>query len=354
MDPSFWQGRKVFLTGQTGFKGSWLSVWLHQLGAKVSGYALNPPTNPNMFESCRISQLVHSTIGDVRDAAMLANAVAAAEPEIIFHLAAQPLVRKSYQEPVETFSVNVMGTVNLLESARTIGSVRAVINVTTDKCYENKEWLWGYREIDPLGGRDPYSSSKACSELVTASYRASFFHGDGNCRKGSIATARAGNVIGGGDWSADRLIPDCIRAFARGDRILVRNPGAQRPWQHVLEPLSGYLTLAEAMFRDGQAYAESWNFGPDDRDMRPVEWIVESLCSKWGEGAGYSIAQEQGPHEAGILKLDSTKARSHLGWRSRWGIETALSKVIDWHKAFIRQDDLASICREQISEYEHS
>lgn len=342
------------LTGHTGFKGSWLSLWLHQMGAKVSGYSLEPPTKPSLFELCHLGQLVDSTIGDIRNAELLAQKMSAAGPEIVIHMAAQSLVRRSYQEPVETFSVNVMGTVNLLEAVRTTGSVRAVINVTTDKCYENKEWLWGYRENEPLGGHDPYSGSKACSELVTASYRTSFFGQDGNSPGVSVATVRAGNVIGGGDWSEDRLIPDCIRAMVKGEKIIVRNPGAQRPWQHVLEPLSGYLTLAEAMFHGDSAYAGAWNFGPDDRDMKPVEWIVKYMCREWGNEAGYTIAEEKGPHEAGILKLDSTKARSRLGWHPRWNLEAALSRIIDWTKAYVRQDDLNEVCHKQITEYLNS
>ena len=319
---NFFQGKKVFVTGHTGFKGSWLCLWLYALGAEVTGYALKPPTEPSLFELARVGELVDSIIADVRNGERLAAAMLEASPEIVIHMAAQPLVRESYQNPVETYTVNVLGTVNLLEAVRQCHSVRAVVNVTTDKCYENREWHWGYRENEAMGGYDPYSSSKGCSELVTAAYRSSYFNTKhlnistpqhlnvSSFQHGaSIATARAGNVIGGGDWAADRLIPDCLRALLKGKSIRIRNPHAIRPWQHVLEPLSGYLLLSRKLYEDGPLYAEGWNFGPDDIDAKPVEWIVKQICAKW-EGASYEIDKGDHPHEANYLKLDCSKAKT--------------------------------------------
>ena len=349
IDSEFWRGKKVFLTGHTGFKGAWLSLWFHQLGARVSGYALDPPTRPSLFELARVGELLaHDIRADVRDPEKLKAAMAAAEPEIVFHLAAQPLVRYSYQQPVETYTTNVLGTVHLLEAVRHTPGIRAVVNVTTDKCYENREWVWGYRENEPMGGYDPYSSSKGCAELVTAAYRSSYFtsqHGT------SVATARAGNVIGGGDWAADRLIPDCLRALLAGEQIVIRNPRATRPWQHVLEPLSGYLLLAEKLHIDGSPYAEAWNFGPLDDDARPVEWVVRRLCAMWGASDGYRIDAEQNPHEAHYLKLDISKARTQLGWQPSWDLEQALTKIVEWTKAFRNGGDLRAKCLAQIAEY---
>ena len=342
----------MFITGHTGFKGSWLCLWLHQLGAQVTGYALDPPTDPSLFELCGVGALVDSVIADVRDGARLATAMLEAAPEIVIHMAAQPLVRDSYKIPVETYAINVMGTVNLLEAVRLCPTVKAVVNVTTDKCYENKEWAWGYRENEPMGGYDPYSNSKACSELISAAYRSSFFNVKDYATHGvALATARAGNVIGGGDWACDRLIPDCIGALLRGEDILIRNPHSIRPWQHVLEPLSGYLTLARQLCQGGTRYAEGWNFGPSDDDARPVEWIVQQMCAKWGAGAGYRIDRGEHPHEAHYLKLDCSKAKGELGWQPRWNLAKTLDQIVAWTLAYREGKDLAKVCREQIAEY---
>lgn len=348
----FWRGRKVFVTGHTGFKGSWLILWLKAMGAEVTGYALAPSISPNMYELCGIGELVNSVIGDVRNASALARAMKETKPDVVFHMAAQPLVLESYRMPADTYAVNVMGTVHLLEAVRDCGSVQCVVNVTTDKCYDNREWAWGYRENEPLGGYDPYSSSKACSELVTSSYRSSFFHPrDYDTHGIAVATARAGNVIGGGDWSVDRLIPDSVRSLLAGEMIRIRRPHAIRPWQHVLEPLSGYLLLAEKLVEKGPIYAEAWNFGPGEADAKPVEQIVQSLCRKWGGLAGYEIDDDQHPHEAHYLKLDCSKARQQLGWSSRWSLETALDKVVEWVRAYEGGLDMARFTQQQIRDY---
>jgi CDP-glucose 4,6-dehydratase len=348
----FFAGKRVFLTGHTGFKGSWLCLLLHELGAQLTGYALEPPTQPSLFELCKVDELVHSVIGDIRDCQKLCAAMAAAAPEIVIHMAAQPLVRDSYKIPVETYAVNVMGTVHLLEAVRACPSVKAVVNVTTDKCYENREWPWGYRENDPMGGYDPYSSSKGCSELVTAAYRSSYFNPADYPRHGvAIATARAGNVIGGGDWAAERLIPDCVRALVQGDNILIRNPHAIRPWQHVLEPLCGYLLLARNLYQHGPLYASGWNFGPHDHDAQPVEWIVRRMCEKWGGGAGFEIDGGDHPHEAHYLKLDCSKARGELGWRPRWSLETAIDKIVEWTQALQENREMRGVSQAQIAQY---
>ena len=344
---SFWRGKRVFLTGHTGFKGSWLSLWLQHLGAEVTGYALAPPTTPNLFGVAGVTTGMISIIADVRDLPTLQRAMQIAQPDIVIHMAAQPLVRLSYAEPVETYATNVMGTVNLLESVRQTPNVKGVVVVTTDKCYENKEWPWGYRENEPMGGHDPYSSSKGCVELVTAAYRTSFFqmHGIG------VATARAGNVIGGGDWAADRLVPDILRAFEKNQPAVIRHPQATRPWQHVLEPLGGYLSLAERLYADGQAYAEGWNFGPKDEDARSVKWIVENLARSWGNGASWQLDGGIHPHEANYLKLDISKANDRLGWHPRWNLGTALEHITTWHQSWLRHDDMKQLCLGQVQQY---
>jgi len=348
----FWQGKKVFLTGHTGFKGSWLCLWLSRMGARVTGYALDPPTDPSLFELARIADLVDSRIADVRDLERLKGEMLAAAPEIVIHMAAQPLVRDSYRIPVETYAINVMGTVHLLEAVRACPSVRAVVNVTTDKVYENREWPWGYRENEPFGGYDPYSNSKGCSELVTAAYRSSYFNPADYARHGvALASARAGNVIGGGDWAGDRLVPDIIRSLLAGEAVCIRNPHAIRPWQHVLEPLSGYLTLARKLYQEGPRYAEGWNFGPVDADARPVEWIVQRMCRQWGNGARYEIDNGEHPHEAHYLKLDCSKARSELEWQPRWDLERALDSIITWTEQYRSGADLQRVCLEQIADY---
>lgn len=348
----FWQGKKVFLTGHTGFKGAWLSLWLHSLGAQVTGYALDPPTDPSLFELARVGELVHSVIADVRDLERLKVEMALASPEIVIHMAAQPLVRDSYKIPVETFAINVMGTVHLLEAVRACPSVRAVVNVTTDKVYENREWAWGYRENEPMGGYDPYSNSKGCSELVTASYRSSYFNpGQYGDHGVAVATARAGNVIGGGDWAGDRLIPDCIRAILAGEPVQIRNPDAIRPWQHVLEPLSGYLLLAQRLHEDGIRYSGGWNFGPAEEDARPVGWIVERLCAGWGPGASFILDGGEHPHEAHHLKLDCSKAKTELGWQPHWSLASALDSIIEWTQAYLQQQELREVSLNQIRKY---
>lgn len=342
-----WRGRRVLITGHTGFKGSWLSLWLHALGAEVTGFALPPPGDPSLFAAARTSDLVDHNEGDVRDLIAVRAVVEASRPEVIFHLAAQPLVRLSYREPVETYATNVMGTVHLLEAARRAPGVKAIVCVTSDKCYENREWVWPYRESDPMGGHDPYSSSKGCAELVAAAYRSSFFaQGPG------LATVRAGNVIGGGDWAADRLIPDLVRAFEAGASPLIRSPDAVRPWQHVLEALGGYLKIAERLLAGERQFADAWNFGPADDDTRPVSWIVERMRTAWG-GAPQSKADHGSRvHEAGLLRLDCSKARAALGWRPALNLETALDWIVAWHKAAGAGEDARAITLKQIADYQ--
>lgn len=351
VDPGFWHGKTVLLTGHSGFKGSWLSLWLQAMGAKVHGLALPPPTAPSLYEAANVAEeLASSAWVDIRDGAAVRARVEAVQPEIVLHLAAQPLVRLSYEQPVDTFATNVMGTVHLLEAARHTPSVRAIVNVTTDKCYENREWVWGYREDEPMGGHDPYSNSKGCAELVSSAYRRSFLAGRGI----ALATARAGNVVGGGDWAADRLVPDILKALQDDRPVLIRNPHATRPWQHVLEPLSGYLVLAQALVNQGQAVAQAWNFGPRDEDARPVQWIVEHLCGLWGGQASWTLQPGEHPHEANFLKLDISKARQHLGWQPRWTLEHALARIVQWHQAWLQGQDLRASCLRQINEYQAS
>ncbi|MBB4631491.1 CDP-glucose 4,6-dehydratase [Sphingosinicella soli] len=342
----FWRRKRVFLTGHTGFKGSWLSLWLQSMGAEVQGFALDPPTTPNLFKIARVADGMTSTIGDIRDFETLSASMQVFQPDIVIHLAAQALVRLSYQKPVETYATNVMGTVNLLEAARRVESVQAIINVTTDKCYENREWVWGYREDEAMGGHDPYSSSKGCAELVTAAYRRSFFQSGT-----AVASVRAGNVIGGGDWAEDRLVPDILRALAAGQPIVVRNPQAIRPWQHVLEPLGGYLALAERLSTDGTTVAEGWNFGPVDEDARPVRWIVEQIVDLWGDAAAWLPDTASHPHEANYLKLDISKARHRLGWSPRWSLGQTLEHIVEWQRSWLAGADMRAVSVGQIARY---
>lgn len=353
IDSAFWKNKSVLITGHTGFKGSWLSLWLQSLGAKVIGYALPPPTDPSLFEIARVGAGMVSIMGDVRDLDQMKQIMAEHRPQIIVHMAAQSLVRMSYESPAETYAVNVMGTVNLLEAARQAGSAKAIINVTSDKCYDNREWIWGYRENEPMGGYDPYSSSKGCAELVTAAYRNSYFNPStfNNQHSTALASARAGNVIGGGDWAGDRLIPDILRAMLSDSPAVIRNPYAVRPWQHVLAPLSGYLLLAQKLWQDGPAYGEAWNFGPNDEDAKPVSWIADYLTKAWSEGASWVSDGGDHPHEAHYLKLDSSKARSRLGWRPRWHLEEALRNIIDWQHAYQAEKDMREVTLGQIQRY---
>ena len=350
-----YENRKVLITGHTGFKGSWLCILLDKLGADVYGYALDPPTKPSLYVEAKIDEFVTSYIGDIRNLDYLQEVLTKVQPEIVIHMAAQSLVRESYKIPVETYSINVMGTVNLLDVCRRIKCVKAIVNVTTDKCYENREWHWGYRENEPMGGYDPYSNSKGCSELVTLSFRSSYFNPAKYSEHGvAIATARAGNVIGGGDWADDRLIPDFIRAITVGEEVKIRSPYAIRPWQHVLEPLSGYLSLASKLFTEGTKYAEAWNFGPDDRDAKNVEWVTSTICQLWGEGASFSINNNPQPHEANYLKLDCSKAKAEMNWIPKWDIETTLKSIVDWNKALLNKEDIRKVTEEQIDLYFNS
>lgn len=352
MNNKFWKEKRVFITGHTGFKGSWLSIWLQTMGVDLTGYALAPPTQPSLFEMARVSDDMTSIIGDIRDLSHLKQAIADFKPEIIIHMAAQPLVRQSYEDPVTTYQTNVMGTVNLLETVRQVGGVRAVVNVTSDKCYENREWVWGYRENDPMGGYDPYSNSKGCAELVTAAYRNSFFNPDNYSQHGvAIATARAGNVIGGGDWSADRLIPDTVKAFMAEQKVLIRNPLATRPWQHVLEPLKGYLMLAEGLYNEGSTFSCAWNFGPNETDVKSVSWIVDQLVALWGGDVAWERDQSIHPHEARSLKLDCSKASAKLGWLPKLNLETALTWVVEWTKSFQQGADMRAVTESQIKRF---
>jgi len=349
VNPSFWCGKRVLLTGHTGFKGSWLSLWLQKLGATVAGYALPPAPGENLFELASVGERMESVFADIRSLESVQKLVAQFRPEIVFHLAAQPLVRLSYLIPVETYQVNVMGTVNLLEAVRTTGSCRVIVVITSDKCYENREWVWGYRESDPQGGDDPYSSSKGCAELAISAYRKSFFE---THRSVAVASARAGNVIGGGDFSKDRLVPDLMTAIRKCSPLKVRYPNAIRPWQHVLEPLSGYLLLAEKLWGNPQGYSQSWNFGPSLDDARPVRWIVEKVNDLWGEQFSWDLDSEPKLHEAHLLMLDSAKARMMLGWKPRWRLEQALEAVVDWYKAYAKAESLRELVMQQIASYE--
>lgn len=348
-----WKNRRVYLTGHTGFKGSWLSLWLSSLGTTVHGYALAPESDPNLFTIARVAECVEHEVGDIRNLAAMERSIAAFKPEVVFHMAAQPLVRRSYSNPIETYSTNVMGTAHVLDAVRRVPSVRAVVVITTDKCYENRESLHAYREDDRLGGFDPYSNSKACAELVTAAYRNSYFPpGRFAEHRVALATARAGNVIGGGDWSEDRLIPDLIRGCISGKPVLIRNPRAIRPWQHVLEPLAGYMMLAEHLLRDGPEFAGAWNFGPAEEDAWPVERIADAITSAWGNGASWTRDTAENPHEANYLKLDAGKAQSLLGWRPALPINSALRWLVEWFVAWSRDEDMQAFTLRQIAVYQ--
>jgi CDP-glucose 4,6-dehydratase len=352
MNPIFWDNKRVFLTGHTGFKGGWLSLWLQDLGAVVTGFSLSPSTNPSFFNAAEVSDGMNSIIGDIRDLETLSETMSKAQPEIVFHLAAQPLVRKSYSDPVETYSTNVLGLVHLLECARKCPSIRSIVVVTTDKCYQNNEWTWPYREVDALGGFDPYSNSKACAELVTSCYRDSFFRSSLNDGVNiSVASARAGNVIGGGDWSSDRLVPDALRAFLNDVPVKIRNPNAIRPWQHVLEPLLGYLCLAEQLFNGAPGSSSSFNFGPHSDDVHSVESVVERLSRLWGSTASWQVDSGSHPHEANILRLDISKALHSLNWRPILTLDKALEMTIGWTKAYLDGQDMKKFSSIQIDSF---
>ena len=349
INPSFWKGRKVFITGHTGFKGSWLSLWLAQLGANVTGYSLEPPTKPALFEDAKVvGVLQRSILGDIRDADTFTEAMQAAKPEVVIHMAAQSLVRESYIDPVGTYTVNVIGTVNLFEAVRKTSGIKVVLNITTDKCYENREWVWSYRENEPMGGHDPYSSSKGCAELISSAYRRSFLQHEGV----ALATARAGNVIGGGDWAKDRIVPDAMLAFMNKTHFLVRNPAATRPWQHVLEPLSGYIMLCQQLIQYPDAFAESWNFGPSEEDIKPVSSLADILIKNWGEGVSWELDGETHPHEASFLKLDCSKAKAKLNWKPIWNLERALDETVRWYKVWHSEREMHQFSLNQIENYQ--
>jgi len=354
IDFSFWKGKKVLITGNTGFKGAWLSIWLSKLGAEIQGYALVPPTQPSIFSEANLEARIPTTIGNILDAELFRKTLDECNPEIVFHMAAQPIVRQSYTDPVGTYMDNVIGTAQVLHTIRQSRSVKAVVVITTDKCYENKEWEWGYREIDTLGGYDPYSSSKACAELVSSSFRSSFFNPKeyGHTHNVALATARAGNVIGGGDWAKDRLVPDIIRSIESKEMVLLRNPHATRPWQHVLEPLYGYLLLAQKLYTKGPEFGEAWNFGPKDTDVKSVVWIVKHLMQLWGVKDGYTIDSNNHPHEAHVLKLDCSKSSSRLKWTPVWDVSNALQKIHEWYAAYAKRNDVFETCISQIDNFE--
>lgn len=353
INKSFWKKKRVFLTGHTGFKGSWLSLWLKHLGADVTGFALAPPTQPNMFEIAKVATGMRSINGDIRDSLSTKQHLLESKPDIVIHMAAQPLVRNSYANPVETYAVNVMGLVHVLEAVRHASTVRAVVVVTSDKCYENKEWIWGYRETDPMGGYDPYSSSKGCAELVSSCYRSSFFSADQYRDHGvAVATVRAGNVIGGGDWASDRLVPDMVRAIQAFHPVEIRNPKSIRPWQHVLDPLNGYLLLAERLVTDGAPFGEAWNFGPEEVEVCAVSQIVADFAKAWGEGATWRIDGAAHPHEAYQLRLDCSKSRGRLQWKPIWGIDETVKETVQWYKAYDQGKDMFDLTVAQIDKHQ--
>jgi CDP-glucose 4,6-dehydratase len=352
LSAEFWNGRKVFITGHTGFKGSWLALWLDAMGADTTGYALDPPTQPSLYEQAKVGSVVRSIHGDVRDFERLKRSLAEAQPDVVLHMAAQSVVRRSYVEPIETYASNVMGTVNLLEAIRELCQPCVIVNVTSDKCYANREWMWGYREIEPMGGKDPYSSSKACAELVTSAYRESYFPPAEIDRHGvALGSARAGNAIGGGDWTSNQLIPDLIRAFLAGESCLIRSPSAYRPWQFLLEPLRGYLMLAERLSQDCRKFAGAWNFGPTDTDAKPVAWVADELVRLWGGTAAWSKDTASHPREAHALKLDASKSRVLLNWQPALSLSDALMWVVEWYRGFQAGLDLRSLTRSQIDRY---
>jgi len=349
MELSFWKGKKIFVTGHTGFKGSWLCLWLKKLGAEVVGYALEPATSPSLFQEAGVEAGMMSVIGDIRDRNNLAKVMTKAAPDIVIHMAAQALVRYSYDHPAETYEVNVMGTVNVLEAVRECGSVRMALVVTSDKCYENREWVWGYRENESMGGYDPYSNSKGCAELVVSAYRSSFFNKESSV---AIATARAGNVIGGGDWSEDRLIPDMVRAFSNNESARIRNPNAIRPWQHVLDALSGYLVLIEKMHGNREQFSEGWNFGPDDADAKPVSWLADTFASRWGKAKWSAEKNLKAPHEAYTLRLDCSKAKLKLQWKPALKLGVALDWIAEWYRCYYDGGDVKTLSERQIEEFQ--
>lgn len=351
MNQVFWKNKKVLITGHTGFKGSWLSLWLQMMEAKVVGYSLPPPTKPNLFEIARVAENMISVIGDIRDLEALQSFIKSQRPEIIIHMAAQSLVRYGYENPIETYSTNVIGTVNVLEAVRKSKTVKVVLIVTSDKCYENKEWIWGYREGDPIGGNDPYSSSKGCAELVTSAYRSSYFSGEKKDHNVTIASVRAGNVIGGGDWAEGRLIPDIIKAVMEHRTVLIRNPQAIRPWQYVLDPLHGYLLLAERLWNYGHEYTGGWNFGPSDEDVKPVSWIINNIKQIWGDDVSWELDNKEHPKESFLLKLDCSKARSKLGWKQKLSLEETLVQTVRWYRNYILNKDMRDYTEKEISNY---
>ena len=348
VNSSFWKNKKVFLTGHTGFKGTWLSLWLQSIGAIVKGYSLEPNTTPNLFTEAYVGNDMESEIGDIRDLNQISKSMLDFNPDVLIHMAAQPLVRYSYKNPIETYSTNVMGTVNVLESARKCSNLKSIVSITTDKCYENTGIKTGYKEYDPMGGHDPYSSSKGCAELVTSAYRRSFFSSK---HTASLASARAGNVIGGGDWANDRLIPDILRAFEKSEPVIIRNPLSTRPWQHVLEPLSGYLVLAQELFLNGDEFAEGWNFGPKYEGCKPVSWILDRMVDNWGSGASWKLDKKNNPHEADFLKLDCSKAANRLKWQPKWELGETLKMIVDWHQLYIDGSDIKKQCLREINNY---
>ncbi len=353
MNSDFWKNRRVFITGHTGFKGSWLALWLQSLGSVVTGYSLLPPTTPNLFDKADVAKSMNSVVGDIRDHQLLAATLNSSRPEIVFHMAAQALVRESYLNPLDTFSTNVMGTVNLLDAVRNTSGIKAIVNITTDKCYENREWIWPYREDEALGGHDPYSASKACSELVTAAYRCSFFSPESYAEHGvAVASARAGNVIGGGDWAKDRLIPDALAAFLRHQPVSLRYPQSIRPWQHVLEPLAGYLLLAENLFLRGPKFAQAWNFGPAQEDAKPVQWLIDRMIQLWGEDAKFISNSDTQPHEAHFLQLDTSKSRLLLAWKPRIPLSLALELTVQWARDESAGQSAKELCLAQIRQYQ--